>query len=156
MKHLNFRIIAILAFLLIQTSLFAQEPNVPKEKALNVLLRTNRVIGHAHRAVKMGKVYTGDLAKAVRHERLAKRLYLKGMYHKAIVHSKRARLLAIQAIKANNVKPTSDCSITPEEEKLVGQSPSDQDLDNELSKENVEDVKEQDLVNNNNLDLDVK
>lgn len=155
MKKLSLSV-ALLLITLISLSAFAtQPPAVERQKALNVLLRTNRVIGVAHMSVKRGKVYTGNLAKAVRHERYAKKLFNQGNYHRAIVHSRKARLFAVEAIKANKVKPTSDCTITPEEGQLAGTAPSDQELEDEMAKEEPE-VKEEDLVNNNNLGLEVK
>jgi hypothetical protein len=155
MKNTASLIFIIFFALLLYPKAEAQK-QVPKDKALNVLLRTNRVLGHAHMSVKRGKVYTGDLAKAVRHQRYAKKLYNNGNYLKAIHHSRRARLLAIEAIKANKVKPTGDCSITPEENELMGTVPSDKDLEEELAKDGIPELKDEDLVNNNNLDIEVK
>ncbi len=132
----------------------AQKP-IAREKALNVLLRTNRLMGHAHMAVKRGKVYTGDLGKGVRHQRYAKKLFMKGMYLRSIQHSRRARLLALAAIKANKVKPTSDATITPEETEMMG-NVTDKELEDELATEMQGEIKDQDLINQNNLDLEVK
>lgn len=155
MKNISLTVLSLLTLLVTYPLAEAQKP-IAKEKALNVLMRTNRVIGFGHMAVKRGHVYTGDLAKAVRHERFAKKLYLEGMYHKAILHSRRARLLAMEAIKANRVKPTSDCSVTTEENEMMGNSVSDQDLDKELDDSKAPELKDEDLINNNNLDIDIK
>ena len=133
----------------------AQKP-VAKDKALNFLLKTNRLIGHAHMSVKMGKVYNGSLGNAVRHERYAKSLYLKGMYSQAIHHSKRARLLALDAIKSNKVKPTSDAIITAQETELLETVPSDQELDDALAAEKAEEIQDQEIIKNNKLDLEIK
>jgi len=132
-----------------------QQP-VAKDKAKNVLLKTNRLIGHAHMSVKRGKVYTGNLGKAVRHERYAKSLYEKGNYLRSIQHSRRARLLALEAIKANKVKPTSDANFTPEETELIGSAPTDKELEDELTTEKVAEVKDEDLINSNNLNINVQ
>jgi hypothetical protein len=140
--------------LLLFLPLTAQKP-VPRDKALNVLLRTNRFIGHAHMAVSRGKVYTGNLGKAVKHQRYAKALFQKGNYLRAIQHSRRARLFALEAVKANKVKPTSDASVTPEETEMMG-TITDQELDADLTKDNVVELKDEDLVKNNKLELDVK
>lgn len=133
----------------------AQDP-VPKDKAKNVLLRTNRVIGFAHMSVKKGKIYTGNLGNAVKHERYAKKLYNEGNYLKAIHHSGRARKLAHEAIKANKVKPTAEVSLTPEEESLMGAAPSDQELDDELNKEDAEALSDEKLISSNNLGLEIQ
>jgi hypothetical protein len=132
----------------------AQKP-VPRDKALYVLLKTNRLIGHAHMSVKMGKVYTGNLGKAVRHERYAKKLFIEGNYLRSIQHSRRARLFALEAIKANKVKPTGDATITPEEADLMG-TVTDKELEDELEKEMPGELKDEDLIKQNNLDLEVK
>lgn len=155
MNKLKTFIILIIALMLSMPIAEAQKP-VAKDKARLVLLRTNRLIGHAHMSVKRGKVYTGNLGKAVRNQRYAKKLYLEGNYLRAIHYSRRARLFALDAIKANKVKPTSDATITPEENEMMGTVPSDQELDDELAKESPKEIKDEELVNNNNLELDVK
>ena len=148
--------ISIFILLLLFMAPLAEAQAPVRQQALNHMLKTNRLIGVAHMSVKRGKVYTGNLAKAVRNQRYAKKLFTNGNYLKAIQFSRRARLFALEAIKANKVKPTSDATLTPEEEKLAGTMPSDQAMNEELAKENVEEVKEEDLVNNNNLGVDVK
>ncbi|MBX9850618.1 MAG: hypothetical protein K2X86_02560 [Cytophagaceae bacterium] len=148
--------IAIFILLLLFVAPLAEAQVPARQQALNHMLKTNRLIGVAHMAVKRGKVYTGNLGKAVRNQRYAKKLFTNGNYLKAIQYSRRARLFAVEAIKANKVKPTSDATLSPEEEKLAGTMPSDQAMDEEMAKENVAGVKEEDLINSNNLDIDVK
>jgi len=155
MKQLSISIFTLFLILISVSASKAQSPVADRQKALNVLLRTNRVIGVAHMSVKRGKVYTGNLAKAVRHERYAKKLFNNVNYQRAIAHSRKARLHAVDAIKANKVKLTSDATITPEEDEVIGAIPGDQELEDEAAKE-IPELKEEDLVNNNNLDIDVK
>lgn len=126
-----------------------------KIPARNFIIRTNRVIGHAQMSVKRGGKQTGDLAKAVMHERVAKKLFLEGNYLKAVHHSRRARILAVQAIKANNVKPPLEASFTPVEQQLFEQIPADTDLDSEADTMEPATLKDNDLMNGN-LDLDLK
>jgi hypothetical protein len=154
MKQLKTSVLFLFMLMILLPLAEGQKP-VPRDKALNVLLRTNRFIGHAHMAVSRGKVYTGNLGKAVRHQRYAKALFLKGNYLRAIQHSRKARLHALAAVKANKVKPTSDATITPEETAMM-ETVTDEELEAELTKENVAELKDEDLVKNNKLDLEVK
>jgi len=133
----------------------AQKP-VARQVALNNLIKTNRAIGFAHMAVKRGKVYTGNLGKAVRNQRYAKKLFLAGKHLKAIHYSRRARVLALEAVKANKVKPNSDFNFTAEENESAANTPTDQELEDELNKEMPGEIKDEELIQNNNLDLDVK
>lgn len=111
-------------------------PRVEKHHARKVLHRTSVVIFHAHKQVKLNKNYTGDLAKAIAHQKLAKKLYLKGKYYRAIHQSRVARIFAVKAIKANKGSMIEECKMTPEEEELMKNGPSDDDLIAELGKEN--------------------
>ena len=130
---------------------------VDKTMAKNILLKTNRAIGVAHIVTKKTKNYTGKLAKAVSHERLAKKLYNNGNYLRAIHHSRRARLYAADIMNTNKAKPTSDMSFSPQEEQAFGALPSDKELDDELAKEDSSVLvsKDEDLMNGN-LGIDVQ
>ena len=122
-----------------------------KLQAKNILIRTNRVIGHAQMSVKRGGVYSGDLAKSVVHARTAKKLFLEGNYLRAIHHSRLARVLANQAIKANKVKLPMDASFTATEVQLFGELPSDEELSKEAALSQDANLKDQDLMNGNLL-----
>lgn len=111
-------------------------PKVEKHHARKVLHRSSVVIFHAHKLVKQNKNYTGDLAKAIAHQRFAKKLYLKGKYHRAIHQSRVARLYAVKAIKANKGTEIEECKMTPEEQELMKNGPADEELVAELGKEN--------------------
>ena len=154
MKKLHLTIFTMLLMLFSITFSQAQQPD--RQKTLNFLLKTNRLIGHAHMSVKRGKVYSGDLSKAVRHERLAKQLFQNGNYKGALAHSRRARILATESIKANKVKPTSDATFTPEENTLVGTPTSDEELDKELNTQGIAEITDETIINQNNLELEVK
>lgn len=107
-----------------------------KVHARRVIRRTAIVIQHAQQKVKENKVYTGNLARAVAHQRYARRLYLQGRYLRAMHHSRRARQLAILAIKANKGTETDDMTYNKEDEDIMNSEPvSDKELDDELAKE---------------------
>ncbi len=109
--------------------------NVKKEQAKRVIRRTAVVIHVAHKKVKEGKVYTGNLARSIAHQRFAIKLFREGKFFRAIHHSRRARALALLAIKANKGAETGDMKLTKEEEGLMKGGPSDADLDKALAAE---------------------
>lgn len=137
----------ILLFTAIQLTFAGGTPD--KLQAKNILIRTNRVIGHAQMSVKRGGNYSGDLSKAVAHARVAKKLFNDGNYLRAIQHSRLARIDAVQAIKANKVKLPMDASFTTQETELFGDLPSDEDLNKEALQLHPETLKDQDLMNGN-------
>jgi hypothetical protein len=93
---------AVLALLMAAAPLdTAAQPRL-RMKSRKVLNRTNLVLAKAKIDVKQGQVYTGKLSLAVRHQRLARVLHRRGMFVRAINHSRRARVLAFAAIQANN------------------------------------------------------
>lgn len=107
-----------------------------KVHARRVIRRTAIVIQHAQKKVKENKVYTGNLARSVAHQRYARKLYLQGRYLRAMHHSRRARQLAILAIKANKGTETADMTYNKEDEEIMNSEPvSDKELDDELDKE---------------------
>ena len=149
-KH--FSLILIIAFALISqtNNLFAQGGKLEAKAFLN---RTNGIIMKAKGAVEVGKVYTGDIVKAVHHQKYARQMFKEGKYMKAIHHSYRARLLAFEAIKANKAAVSDDMQLSKEEKPLIEKVPDNKVLDSEvkipqnikdesLLKEKEEDVKE--------------
>lgn len=121
----------------------------------NVILKTNRLIGLTHMAVKNGKVYTGKLGKSVQFERFAKKLYLAKEYKKAAQYSIRAREFAIEALTANKAKPTSDGTITEDEKMITQPLPSVSTMEEELQKESIPLPTDEELVANGNLDITI-
>ena len=111
-------------------------PKVEKHQARKVLHRTAIVVFHAHKLVKQNKNYTGDLARAIAHQRFAKKLYMRGKYHRAIHQSRLARLYALKAIKANKGTEIEECKMTPEEQELMKDAPAEADLISEMAKDN--------------------
>ena len=110
-------------------------PMVKKEQAKRILRRTAVVILVAHKKVKEGKVYTGDLARAIAHQKFALKLYREGKYFRAIHHSRRAKMLAIMAIKANKGAESTEMKYEKQDENAFKGGPSDDELDKEIAKE---------------------
>jgi hypothetical protein len=150
---------AVIFFLM--TSLFCSfneqanaQPNesiYKKTHARRAIQKTRFVLMKARTKVSEGKMYTGNLAKAISHQRLAKKLYLEEKYEKAIHHARRARMLAIMAIKANKGTPIADMEDSSLEKDMAKGSPSDEQLDKELSdtkasdKQKDEDISDADI-----------
>ena len=120
-----------------------------KMKTHRVIRRTAVVIIAAHKKVKEGKVYTGNLARAVAHQKYARKLFRRGMYLRAIHHSRRARLLAILAIQANKGSADmAEAKNNAEEDELMKNPPADAELEAELLKEEpATTFKDEDVVN---------
>ena len=83
-------------------------------------------------------------------QRFARKLYRRGMYARAIHHSRVARLYAIKAIKANKGADSKEYAFTPEEQELMKNPPSDQELIDELTKDDPS------LLNLKDQDVDLK
>ena len=131
-------------------------PQVKKEQTKRVIRRTTVVILVAHKKVKEGKVYTGNLAKAIAHQKFARKLYRNGKFFRAIHHSRRARHLAILAIKANKGAESNDMRYSKEDEESMKGGPTDADLDAELAKEMPgESMKDEDVIGSD-PDIDLK
>lgn len=134
LKKMMLLIIAPLIF--ISISVQAQPGRkIMKLKAHRVIKRTAIVVLVAHKKVKEGKVYTGSLGKAIAHQKFARSLFRRGMYARAIHHSRRARLLAGMAIKSNKGEQLKEEITTDEENELMKNAPSDDELEKELLKE---------------------
>ncbi len=127
------KIKTIIVLLLVSAFAFeASAGPVERIHAKRFLRRTAAVIIHAHKVVKEGKVYTGNLARAIAHQHYARKLYREGKYLRAIHHSRRARHLAFLAIAANKGKEPADLKMNAEEEKLSKDSPKEEELDKDL------------------------
>ncbi len=129
---------------------------VLRNKAHHVLKRTTMVILAAQRTVRTHKVYTGNLSRSVAHQRLARRLFIRHKYVRAIHHSRYARLLAIKAIRANRGVVDKTWEFDNIEQDLGKNTPDDKALDNELEKEMPGvSMKDEDIVGANLEDIDI-
>jgi hypothetical protein len=95
-------------------------------------MRTVPAIVEARNLVKENKNYTGDLGLSIAHQKHAVNLFKRGVYRGAIHHSRRARLLAFRAIKANNGAIRGAWRFSSDDKIAFGQIPSDSQLDSEL------------------------
>jgi hypothetical protein len=102
-----------------------------KAKTKVYLNRTNVVLRLAANQVKTNKVYTGNLTKAIDHQKFAQELFTEGKFQKAIFHSHRARVLAHLVIEANKGKVNSDMKDSNAESELLKDMPADGALDAE-------------------------
>ena len=136
---------------------YALGPKVNKVVAHRVLKKTAYVILIAHKKVKEGKKYTGDLAKAIAHQKYARKLYKEGKYLKAIHHSRRARFLAVKAIVANGGTETEDMKFSKEDETVfsANPSPADDTLDAEMGQKMKGEPMEDQKVVNTDPDVDI-
>ncbi|MCS6823098.1 MAG: hypothetical protein NZ529_02295 [Cytophagaceae bacterium] len=148
---LTFTILA----LVITNTVFGVPP-IYKAKAKAAIAKTNRAIYVALKAVKTNKVYSGNLGKAIKHQRYAKKLYINGEYAKSFYHTRRARMLAREALKANRGTANLDFNESAEEKEFAKDSPSDGESDAMANQEYPSEIKDEDIVNMTNLDLEVQ
>lgn len=117
-------------------------------KSKRVIRRTAIVLLAAQNDLKTGKVYTGNFARAIAHQRFARNLWRKGMYLRAIHHSRRARVLAFSVINANKGVMKGDYNFDKEEQGLAKGAPADDQLDKDLEKESPGfSTKDEDFIN---------
>lgn len=137
----------ILVLFLLPAFTIAQPPVVKKERARHVLRKTAVIILVAHKKVKEGKVYTGNLARAIAHQKYAIKLYRMGEFYRAIHQSRRARHFAILAIKANKGAEMKEWEYSKEEQGALKEGPKDEELDKEMQKEMAaEPVKDEEVI----------
>ena len=131
-------------------------PQIKKEQAKRIIRRTAVVILIAHKKVKEGHVYTGNLAKAIAHQKFARKLYRDGKYFRAIHQSRRAKFLAIQAIKANKGVESAEMRYSRDDDEATKGGPSDDELDKEMEKEMPgQTMKDEDVITSE-PDVDLK
>jgi hypothetical protein len=145
--------LSIIAFILFAFILQSQSPVQPDPtKTKYMVLKTNRLLGMNHMAIKNGKVYTGDFGKGIQYERYAKQLYLAKEYKKAAQFTYRAREFSIASLVANKAKPTSDGSFTAEEKMITSPLPEVAVMDKELADKNIAKPTDEELLVGN-LDI---
>jgi hypothetical protein len=131
-------------------------PAGKKMAARHMIRRTAVVIRAAHRQVREHKVYTGDLARAVAHQKFARRLFGDGEYVRAMHQTRWARALAVRAIVANKGAEPPEAALTPEEMSETANGPSEEQLTGELKAAMPSEPEKDEALININLDLDVK
>jgi len=110
-------------------------------QAQKVLKRTHFVILQAKQAVNKSKNYTGDLARAVAHQKQAKKMFVMKNPHKAVLHSKRARMYAFKALRFNKAIDDVDQSYQFNKEENANITAEDDaiNLDKELQQTTFDD-----------------
>ncbi|MCB0401425.1 MAG: hypothetical protein KDD41_05035 [Flavobacteriales bacterium] len=119
-----------------QKAAMAKNHEMNMAHAYKAMKRTNKAIALAHGAVKKGKNYTGDLSKAIHHQRYAKHLLKNGKANRAILHTRVARKHAFLAIRANKSTYDRTLEFNDEETKLIGESVGDDELEKEMKQQN--------------------
>lgn len=153
MKKMKIILLALLSI----SALLQAQPRRERVIAKRVLKKTAFVIVVAHKKVKENKNFTGDLSKAVAHQRFAKKLFIAGRYKRAVHQSRLARAYAIRAIKANKGVESADLAYAKEDEELLNNAPTDAELENELLKEEPnQQLKDEDLIKTDKVDVDVE
>lgn len=154
--------ILFVLLLLTVSGVFAQnKPDSNKQlkaraAAKRVIKGTAVVIYKAHKAVKKNKVYTGNLAKAIAHQKFARKLYREGKYHRAIHHSRRARILARMALKANKEADNDNEKLSKDDQEFAKNPPSDAELEKELMQNMPSEPMKDEEVINSEPDVDLK
>lgn len=113
----------------------AHKHQVDKHRSAKYLKRTSLAIMKARNQVKKGGNYTGDLAKAYHYQKFARMKFRKGQYHRAVYHSRRARMHAWKAIQANKGTLSSDIKDEAGDTELFTENVSDEELDKEFKAE---------------------
>lgn len=145
-------VIVIAGLLVFLTALSYGQPG-KRIHAHRAIRRTAAVLRYTQQQVKEHKVFTGDLARAVRHQRYARFLYRQGKYQRALHHTRRARQLAFIAIQAN--KGTVQKDWQPNKEEKDTGSASDKELDQELPKDS-EGLTDEQLILSQLSDIDLE
>jgi hypothetical protein len=132
LRKLSIALVVIMAAAVMLDAAPRKGREVRKDQARAAIKKTAVVIIAAHNKVKENKVYTGNLARSVAHQRFAKKLFVQGHYLRALHQTRRARVLAFIALKANKGAPSKDAEIAAADMKEM---PPDTELDAELQKE---------------------
>lgn len=148
----NSRLILLVSTLIIFFSSFGLTQPGRRIHAHRAIRRTAVVLIYAHKQVKEHKNFTGDLARAVRHQRYARFLFHQGKYVRAIHHARRARQLAFLAINANKGTVNKDWQPNKEE---IADAADDKELDKELPKE-TESLTDEQLILQELTDVDLE
>lgn len=146
----------ILALIFVHNFTIAQvtPAKITNEKytVLSTIENTNTAIFYAYDQMQTTKVYTGSLAKAIKHQQIAKAFFADNNYFRAIHHTRIARAYTIKAIRLN--KGSFDAKwngYSDEEQKLFGEGINDTELNEELLKKYPNDKFLDEKINQNDL-----
>jgi hypothetical protein len=138
------------------TGLSAIAQSQDKVKTHNLLGRTAAVILQAQKDLMQEKNFKGDFAKAVAHQRFAKKLVFRRNLQKAAMHSRYARMLAFKVIRENKKQVNPEWQFTDEEKSLFTDI-SDSELQKEMERMNSKvAVNDEELVDKDMSDIQVE
>jgi len=144
------------AFFFASTVLVDAQP-VVRQKTKRIINNTAVVIHKAHKETMVHHVYTGNLKKAIAHQRFAIFLFNEGKYMRAMHHSRYARQLAKLHLDANLGIESQPIDFGPEEQP-DGMIPTDAELDKALEEhpEFLETGDEESMMGGPLEDIDIK
>lgn len=127
-----------------------------KEPAAKFLIKTSKAVQAAYKQLQSGKNFTGDLARAVAHQRFALELYNSGLFQRAAFHSRLARQFAVRSLQANKGNAANFDLAQDEKALFANNSPMFKDaaLENELTKKMAgKAFSDQEFINGNITDI---
>lgn len=167
----------LIGMLLSTTSVFAQQKKKIKSKVnketvkekqisqqnqinsidlLASMNRTNDAIDKAYQSVQKNKVYSGNLAKAVQHQKLAKKYLKENNNYRALHHTRVARFQAFMSIRANKEFTENEWDYTQKEQEMFGKGIPDDELTTELNKTySAENLKDETITEEDLKDIEV-
>lgn len=132
MKKIKYLIAAGMVFILTGFSVvLGNTQQLSKGEVVSVINRSAAIIRTAQRFAAEGEKYDG-LGLSLGHQLYARQLYGEGDYPNAGFHSLRARELAARVIALNKSSIINEALYNRNEERLIRNSPSGQELDRRL------------------------
>jgi hypothetical protein len=127
-----------------------------KAPTAKFLIKTSKAIQAAYTQLQSSKIFTGDLARAVAHQRHALELFKAGLFQRAAYHSKMARQFAVRSLQANKASATN-FDVAQDEKSLFTNGSTllnDSELENELKKKMAgKAFSDQEFINGNITDI---
>lgn len=154
--------VSVLSFVLtfvfvFASAVFVDAQPVVRQKTKRIINNTAVEIHKAHKETMVHHVYTGNLKKAIAHQRFAIHLFHEGRYMRAMHHSRRARILAHSHMEANLGLTPKPVKFGPNE-KPDGMIPPEAELDKALEEhpEFIEGRKEEGMIEGPLENIDIK
>lgn len=133
-----------------------QQNQINTNDLLVSLNRTNNAIDKAYQAVQKNKVYSGNLAKAVYHQKLAKKYLKENNNYRALHHTRVARFQAFMSIRANKEFNENEWDYTQKEQEMFGKGIPNDELTTELNKTySAENLKDETITEEDLKDIEV-
>ncbi|HLU84351.1 MAG TPA: hypothetical protein VKZ45_02665 [Vicingaceae bacterium] len=133
-----------------------QQNQINTNDLLVSLNRTNNAIDKAYQSVQKNKVYSGNLAKAVYHQKLAKKYLKENNNYRALHHTRVARFQAFMSIRANKEFNENEWDYTQKEQEMFGKGIPNDELTTELNKTySAENLKDETITEEDLKDIEV-